>query len=214
MDGFRISNRADRDFGIVPRALWSMQLSAHAKLLAAYLCCLRDGQPVPAVGAIEAAVGIGRDARRRAFAELIAAQIIAWRIERRGGQIVAKTLDVDQGAIRAPESQADGRAQPQIHRAPEKPSVGISGGHRLDFRRSPPESQAIPKREERKEKGEIDLGKAGSPESFDRLTSLQRSLLRNGETLRIGGTTWQRGSEAMATLSERFRAWERAEHGA
>jgi len=117
----RIENPIDRDFGMVPRGLWQMDLPFTAKALAAYLLCLRDGA-VPYVAEIEAACGIGRDARRKAFAALENAGVIEWRVLRGvSGQIVAKTLIVHPMKCHAPENQAGG----ENHHAPEKPAGGF-----------------------------------------------------------------------------------------
>lgn len=120
----RIANRLQADFGMVPRALWQMDLPFAAKGLAAYLFCLPDGA-VPYVAEIEAAVGIGRDARRKAFAALQAAGLIEWHVERgEHGAIMAKTLVLHPLRCCAPESQADGENRGEAHHAPEKPADG------------------------------------------------------------------------------------------
>jgi len=121
---FQIENPIDRDFGMVPRGLWQMDLPFAAKALAAYLFCLRDGA-VPYVAEIEAQTGIGRDARRRAFAQLEAAGVIRWQVQKTtGGVIAGKTLLINAAACsqsQAPENQADGES----HRAPENPAGGF-----------------------------------------------------------------------------------------
>jgi hypothetical protein len=126
MDGVTIRNRVDREFGMVPRALWQMHLSFAAKGLAAYLCCLRDGDAVPHVAAIEQATGLSRDARRRAFAELIAAGVIAWRSERERGRVLGRFLEIDHAAIRAPVVRADGGAAFRADSARGLPSARFS----------------------------------------------------------------------------------------
>ena len=112
MTQVKIINRVASDFGMVPRALWQMDISANAKLCAAYLFCLCDGA-APYVAQIEAETGLGRDARRKAFAVLEAKGIIRWHIERdKVSRIVAKSLEIDYlpviAASRAPEIPADG----------------------------------------------------------------------------------------------------------
>lgn len=132
----RVSNPLDRDFGMVPRGLWSLPWSFTAKGLAAYLLCLRDGSEVPYVAQIEAQLRIGRDLRRKGFAELEAAGFIEWSIERNAArQIVAKTLVLRIEAIlsasnrpvsHAPEIQAGGSDGEISSHAPENPSGGFS----------------------------------------------------------------------------------------
>lgn len=122
MTQVHIVNRIQTDFGMVPRALWQMDISANAKLCASYLFCLRDGS-APYVAQIERETGLGRDARRKAFAVLEAKGIIRWVIERDSARrIVAKSLVVDYSPVlalaHAPESQAHGS------HAPEKPADG------------------------------------------------------------------------------------------
>lgn len=119
----KIANPIDRDFGMVPRALWAMELPFQAKGLAAYLFCLRDGS-VPYVAEIENALGIGRDARRKAFAALEAAGLIEWHVEIERGRIVGKTLLLHPLRCCAPENQADGPEVGERYRAPDLPADG------------------------------------------------------------------------------------------
>jgi len=119
----RIVNPIDRDFGMVPRALWAMKLPFQAKALAAYLFCLRDGA-VPYVAEIEATLGIGRDARRKAFAALEAVSLIEWHVEMQGGRIVGKTLLLHPLRCCAPDFQADGESEAQNVSAPDFPADG------------------------------------------------------------------------------------------
>lgn len=115
----KIENPIERDFGMVPRAIWQMDLPFAAKGLACYLFCCRDGA-VPYVAEIEAACGIGRDARRKAFAALEAAGVIEWRVELSGRRIVGKTLVLHPAACRAPENQAHA----ETVNAPDFPAGG------------------------------------------------------------------------------------------
>lgn len=147
---FRVSNGIDRDFGMIPRAVWRAPLSTRAKICVAYLACLRDGA-CPYVAQIEADTGLGRDARRRAFSELEGAGIISWQCERDGaGRVVARTLAFDAMAVVAladaalpPENQADGsEALP-----PENPAGGNSGGERRVSVAGPTENQAVLRKE-------------------------------------------------------------------
>lgn len=228
MQGFRVSNRAEREFGIVPRALWLMPISADAKLCAAYLCCLRDGQAVPPVAEIERSVGLGRDARRRAFAMLEQHGVIAWAIGRDRGRIVSKELVVDHSAIRAPETQAVGAEagkQAESHHAPEKPSDGVSGGDALDFRASPTADQAI-LRERKEERARMaraakrpaarplpeGSGQRAAGGGFDlsAVTPFLASRIRAGETCMVGGVVLEAKSDAMRRAQERLASMERA----
>lgn len=142
----QIINRIDREFGMVPRALWSMELPFTAKGLAAYLLCLRDGA-APYVAEIEAATGLGRDARRKAFALLERAGVIQWKIERNArGQVVSKSLCVDAMACLAPENQAGG----QNYHAPEKPAGGLGVPTGTDSRLSTDAGLGDPKEKQKK----------------------------------------------------------------
>jgi len=130
-----ISNRLHRDFSMVPDALWRSDLPFAAKGVACYLLSLRHGA-MPYVAEMEAALGMGRDARRKAFAALEAFGFLSWRVERNSSRrIVAKTLEIDplcfdlaeglrDAAARAPESQAHGEMPVPECRAPEKPAGG------------------------------------------------------------------------------------------
>lgn len=138
MTRIRVSNPIERDFGMVPRVLWSSPLPFAAKGVAAYLFCLRDGA-FPYVAEMEAALGLGRDARRKAFAALESAGVIRWVIERDAAlRIVGKTLvllpDKLAELSRAPESQADGVSAALAGRAPEIPADGNSTPARVEFR--------------------------------------------------------------------------------
>lgn len=124
----RIVNPIDRDFGMVPRALWTMDLPFQAKGLAAYLFCLRDGA-VPYVAEIEASLGIGRDARRKAFAALEAAGLIEWYVEHDRGRIVGKTLLLHPARCCAPENQADGKTDAKSIESINAPEIPAGGKH-------------------------------------------------------------------------------------
>jgi len=145
---FQIQNRVDREFGMVPRAIWRMDLPAAAKACAAYLFCLRDGA-TPYVAQIEAETGLGRDARRKAFAALEAVGLIRWHVQRdQTGRIFSKTLVLDASAVRAPENQAHG----ENHRAPEKPADGKSTPPEGETRSRRDVGSGDKKREEKKER--------------------------------------------------------------
>jgi len=134
-----ISNRLTSDFGMVPNALWRSGLPFAAKGVAAYLCSLRDGA-MPYVAEMEQAMGIGRDARRKAFKVLEALGFIQWQIVRDGSRIVAKTLVVDPLVFdrlsNAPESQADCVLTVEKGNAPEIPAGGNSTPTKTETRPS------------------------------------------------------------------------------
>lgn len=166
---FTMVNRVEREFGMVPRAVWRAPLSTRAKLCVAYLACLRDGA-TPYVAQIEAETGLGRDARRRAFAELEACGVISWRVERdAGGRVVARSLEFDALAVvalaeanRAPENQADGAdALP-----PENPAGGFDVGKGRESVPAPTENQAVLREEKEKRAREARAarGRARSPQ--------------------------------------------------
>lgn len=69
-DLIHVRNPVDRDFTMVPNAIWRIEgLSITARAIFCFLLSWRDGSAVR-VAVIESALGIGRDARRKAFAEL------------------------------------------------------------------------------------------------------------------------------------------------
>lgn len=121
-----ISNPINRDFGMVPRGLWAAPLPFAAKGVAAYLFCLPDGA-VPYVAEIEAALGLGRDARRKAFAALVAAGVVRWVTHRDArGKVIGKTLALHPETLHAPEKPAGGKSassEVEIHPCRD----GISG---------------------------------------------------------------------------------------
>lgn len=145
----QIINTVDRDFGMVPRALWQMsELTFAAKACAAYLFCLRDGA-LPYVAEMEQAIGLGRDARRKAFAQLERLGIIEWKVVRiEGGKVVGKVLQIDPLACRGPENQAVG----EINRPPEKPSDGESVGTSTEIRPYTDCGSVALKRKEKKDR--------------------------------------------------------------
>lgn len=124
----QIVNPIDRDFGMVPRALWAMKLPFQAKALAAYLFCLRDGA-VPYVAEIEQSLGIGRDARRKAFAALEYAGLIEWHVENQAGRIVGKTLLLHPARCCAPENQADSKTDAESVERINAPDIPAGGKH-------------------------------------------------------------------------------------
>jgi hypothetical protein len=224
MSRIRIVNPIERDFGMVPRALWEMPLPFAAKGVAAYLFCLRDGA-VPYVAEIEAALGLGRDARRKAFAALEAAGVIEWVIERNArNAIVSKTLVLHPLAVHAPESQADGQTADLASHAPEKPSGGkstpagveihpcsdgISGDllrerkiERAAFARARVVSGARP----------ASLVAAGA--AVAGLSSFQRSRILSGQSVLLDGVTVKPGSPQMQSLLLSLRSQDAENKGA
>lgn len=131
MSRILISNRLKRDFAMVPNSLWASDLPFAAKGVACYLLSLHHGA-TPYVAEMEAALGLGRDARRKAFAALESFGFLKWQVERNArNAIIAKTLVLDPEAFdRATEIQADG----ELSRAPEIPAGGISVPASTDFR--------------------------------------------------------------------------------
>ena len=163
------------DFGMVPRALWRMMLPNGAplpfaaKALGAYLFCLRDGA-MPYVGEIEATLGIGRDARRKAFAALEAAKVIEWHVEHCGRRIVGKTLKLHPLAVvaagearpensNAPENQAHG----EMSNAPENPTRCESVPERVENRSCGDGGSGDTEKEKKKERARRARERAALP---------------------------------------------------
>ena len=171
MARIKVVNRLNSDFGMVPRALWRSGLSFHAKAVAAYLLCLRDGA-FPYVAEMEAAMSIGRDARRKAFAELEAFGFLEWHIERPAGKIVAKTLYVDPfvfderereaAEIHAPETQADGEPGPVEVHAPDFPAGGSGVPAEAETRRSGACGLGDKRRNDKKDRARVARQAVGS----------------------------------------------------
>lgn len=202
-----VSNRVDRDFSIIPNALWSADLPFQAKAVACYLLSLRDGA-MPYVAEMEAALGIGRDARRKAFAALEAIGFLSWHVERsRSGAIVAKTLVLDHGCFsRAPESQADG----QNHHAPENPAGGKSAPVGVESRPCSDGVSGDTLKQDKIKKGPIaDKRRARAPavavSPADSLSSFQRSSIAQDRSVMIGGRLVKSGSDEMRQLQAQLR---------
>jgi len=123
-----VENRLKADFAMVPRGLWRSALSGHAKSFAAYLFSLNDGA-LPSVLEMEDAVGFGRDARRKAFAELDAFGFLKWRpVFDRSHRIIAKTLVLDWSVfVQGPEVQARGDAGSDLVEMSQGPEVQARG---------------------------------------------------------------------------------------
>jgi hypothetical protein len=210
---FRIENQIDREFGMVPRSLWKMDLPFAAKALAAYLFCLRDGA-VPYVAEIEAETGLGRDARRKAFAHLEAAGLIRWQVEKTvRGVICGKTLLLNASACRAPENQADG----ETHHAPENPagglSVDVSTGNRLnsdcgsgDTLKEKKIKGAAIARAAAARRGPVARSMAGgSVPAVSDLSEFQRCRVMSGQSVLVGGVLLPASSPEMQALRSALR---------
>lgn len=231
-----ISNRLQRDFAMVPNALWRAPLPFAAKGVAAYLLSLRDGA-MPYVAEMESAMGIGRDARRKAFAALERVGFLSWEVERnRSKQIVAKTLVLDPLAFdraealeevrsgRAPESQADG-----LSRAPEIPAGGsavpaavetrpCSGGKSGDTLRQDKTKRAARSRRASRPAPASPLpanGQASAGASnVAGLSRFQRSRLLAGQDVLVGSVLVKPGSPQASALVDALRNAEKSQGGA
>lgn len=221
MSRIRIVNPVDRDFGMVPRLLWQTDLPFAAKGAAAYLFCLRDGA-VPYVAEIERDLGLGRDARRKAFAALEAAGVIRWHIERNARNVITgKTLELCAEALvlrRAPESQADGDIEPKSLRAPENPSGGKPTPAEVDFHPCSDGLSGDTLRERKKERAAAARssaqrprpvarsGGAGASLDVAKLTPFARSCIEAGQSVTVGGVLIQPGSPDAERLRAELRA--------
>ena len=207
-----ISNRLTSDFGMVPNALWRSGLPFAAKGVAAYLCSLRDGA-MPYVAEMEQAMGIGRDARRKAFKVLEALGFIQWQIVRDGSRIVAKTLVVDPLVFdrlsNAPESQADCVLTVEKGNAPEIPAGGnfvstktearssrdCGSGDTLKQNKTKRAAQARAKAkppEARQTKRSAPVEREGSGDLLSIVAGLNdfhRTCLREGKSFLVDGST-------------------------
>lgn len=192
----RVVNPIDRDFGMVPRVLWETSLPFAAKGVAAYLFCLRDGA-LPYVGEIEATLGIGRDARRKAFAALEAAGVIRWLILKDAvGRVTGKTLQLHPENLRAPENPAGGKSTSlatdfRLH------GDGFSGDNLKERKK---ESAA-------KARGSVRSAQRGGRSGLDvsGLSPFLRSRIRSGQTVIVNGVVVLRGSPEMARLQEAMK---------
>ncbi|WP_299823065.1 hypothetical protein [uncultured Jannaschia sp.] len=228
-----ISNPLQRDFSMVPDALWRSDLSFAAKGVACYLLSLRN-RAMPYVAEIESMLGIGRDARRKAFAELEAAGFLKWVVVRdASNRIVTRTLELDpfsfdlaersEGLVPRPtESQADGEKGACSSRAPEKPSGGKPAPAAAANRSCRDEKSGALLRE-RKEKSAAaaracvrkplaaarSSGGYGMPD-VSGLTQFQRSRILSGHSLTLdgGATLIEPGSPEAEALCLALRSQE------
>lgn len=216
---------------MVPRILWETSLPFAAKGVAAYLFCLRDGA-VPYVAEIEAALGLGRDARRKAFAALEAAGVIEWHIERNARQgIVGKSLVLHPENIRAPESQADGKNTALGGRAPENPEDGISAPAGVEVHPCGDGKSGDTLKERKKERVAVArsgiaarsasprsdatraaTGRGGEGAQAPNLTAFQRARVLSGQSCLLDGVPVLPGSPAFDALRQALRG-EDAEKG-
>lgn len=231
MSRIRVCNPIDRDFGMVPRSLWDASLPFAAKGVAAYLFCLRDGS-FPYVAEIEAALGLGRDARRKAFAALEAAGVIEWVIERNArNAIVAKTLVLHPLALHAPESQAhgafvgsasrapdnqaDGVAALSVSHAPDNPAGGNSTPAAVEINRCNDGISGDLLRERKKERAAAarsSVKPARVIRPVPALSEFQRARVLSGQPVLIDGETVRSGSPRMEALRAALRSQD-AENG-
>jgi len=217
-----ISNRAQRDFAMVPNGVWRADLPFAAKGVACYLFSLRDGS-MPYVAEMETALGLGRDARRKAFAVLESLGFIEWQVVRNSrGSIVSKTLVLDSDVFtRAPEIQADGG----IHHTPENPAGGFPVPAKVETR---PCNDGISGDTIRQNKTKGAVARVAAARSVKRaaplpasgqaapvplgggsgaggLSAFQRSRVLSGQSVLVDGATLHPATPAFARLVELLR---------
>lgn len=220
---------------MVPDALWRSDLSFAAKGVACYLLSLRHGA-MPYVAEMEAALGLGRDARRKAFAALEAFGFLAWRVERDASRrIVAKTLEIDplcfdlgegvrEAAGRAPEIQAHGEIAASESRAPENPAGGnpvpvgaeirpcgdgVSGDTVKDMRiKGAARARAFAGQGPRPAARSV-----GPLPDVAALPSFVRSCILSGKSVTVGGVLIRPGSPEAEAMQQALRLQD-AENGA
>lgn len=207
MTQIRIVNPVQTDFTMLPNIVWRWPgLSFRARAFMAYLLSFHGGI-CPPVAAMERETGIGRDARRACMAELQAAGLASWVVERdSAGRVVAKCLEVTtlpliaaqvrEAQARAAEvSEERARVAAQCGRvhAPEKPSDGFSGPTGGKSRRSGPANPAILKKDEDKDRKaeasdfrKVEAQDDQAPRLAD-LSPFARSCLSAGKPVPLGG---------------------------
>lgn len=194
-----IDNPISSQFAMVPNVLWRWPgLSFRAKGFFAYLLSHRDGS-CPPVAAMEAETGLGRDARKAAMAELIAAGLARWQVQRdQGGRLLSKRLEVTTRPLLVavaqetglpPENPSDGRL------SPEKPSDGKSVSATTESRRCATENPAI-LQNPKQNKGARSA--AGRPAA--------RSASSRGETSRAASAVVKGGGVDVSALTDFQRA--------
>lgn len=208
----RVSNPVERDFGMVPRILWETSLPFTAKGVAAYLFCLKDGA-MPYVAEIEATLGIGRDARRKAFSVLEQAGVIRWVTERSACQrVTGKTLQLHPENLRGPENQTHGKNRGKPLRSPEIPAGGNSTHAGTGTDLCGDGKSGDTKRERKKERaanarGAVRADRRGVSAASDLsgLSSFLRSQIITGQTCIVNGSLILRGSPEMARLQDAMK---------
>lgn len=236
MTQVRIINRAQRDFGMVPRALWSAvhietgePVSFTAKGVMAFLMCLQDGA-LPYVAEMEQQLGLGRDARRKAFAELERLGAIRWLVQRRSGggygkvgAILAKTLEIlpdGVGVFHGPENQAHGAPEPEKFHAPEIQAGGQGVGAATESRRASDARSGDTSKEEKKKRvaqarlaarPPLRSGERPAPDAGT-LTAFERSRVLAGQSVVVSGQSVRPGSAIAEALAHALRA-QNAENG-
>lgn len=195
MSRFIFKNRVRDNFGMVPRGLFLADLPFVAKGVAAYLCCYR-GDVAPTPAEVERDLGIGRDARRKAYAALEVMRFITWEVVRKpNGSFVRRAMVVDplvfadlpapgdHEAVErlAPENQARGdQAEnlPENSRAPENPSGGFAVPGEVDNRLSSDGKSGAQERERererKKQRAHLARSRVGSSEARERLDAEQQ----------------------------------------
>lgn len=210
-----IQNRVQRDFAMVPNGIWRADLPSAAKCAAAYLFSLRDGA-MPFVREMELALGMGRDARRKAFAALEAFGFLRWVYVRDGsGVIVAKTLVLEADVFTlAPESQAVG----EKHLAPENPAGGKSTPVKVDshlcidgksgdtLREEKTKGAAVAKSRPIAQRKAVRLAPSVQNGDTERLSAFQRASIFADRSVLIGERLVAAGSAEMQALRHSLRS--------
>jgi hypothetical protein len=205
-----IDNPITSAFAMVPNVLWTWPgLSFKAKGFFAYLLSHRDGS-APPVAAMEADTGIGRDARKGAMRELIAAGLARWVIQRDGsGRVLAKRLEVTTrpllaavaaGAHRATGNPSHG-AQPAaaVDRATGNPSDGKPVAAATESRRLSARKPAILQNQIQKEGAPAQTPRLGARCASSRVETSRAPT----ETDKAGGVA---PTDAAADAVEKRRA--------
>lgn len=184
MNTLKVVNPVERQFAMIPNAVWSLPVSLTAKAILAFLLSHRDGTPLR-VASIETQLNVGRDKRRKAMAELSDIGILTTVTERNpSGRITTRELVVDVRPLLdlPPENQSPSDLPP------EKPAVGKSVATGAIFRASRAENQAPLYKTKIKTVRRADL------------TAHQIHCIRNNESIPINGELVAASSAAMREL--------------